>query len=245
MSTNNEVSSLLEGYVDGPVDAVLTAENSLGATQTIEYAPTDSWSYQRVKRVLDLFVSAASLVLAAIPCALIAVVIRITSPGPIFYREERIGRDGRIFRIWKFRSMYSDAALRSRVIHPDHGDTEVEWRMVKHHRDPRITPIGGILRRWSLDEFPQLINVLRGEMSLIGPRPIVMSEVDLYGDLFSYYLSATPGLSGLWQVSGRSDLSYEKRAWLDKQYVETWSLALDFKILLRTIPVVLGRIGAR
>jgi undecaprenyl-phosphate galactose phosphotransferase len=117
--------------------------------------------------------------------------------------------------------------------------------MDKRQPDPRVTLIGRFLRRWSLDEVPQLINVLRGDMSLIGPRPIVKAETYYYKDLLPFYLAATPGLSGLWQVSGRSDLDYDERAKLDASYVRNWSLAADLKIFLRTIPAVLGRVGAR
>jgi undecaprenyl-phosphate galactose phosphotransferase len=123
--------------------------------------------------------------------------------------------------------------------------TVLQWRMCKHLRDPRITAIGSILRRWSLDELPQLINVLRGEMSLIGPRPIVEAETDFYGNHLDSYLSATPGLSGLWQVSGRSDVGYVERVKLDALYVRSWCLMADLRILFRTIPAVLSRIGAR
>ena len=116
--------------------------------------------------------------------------------------------------------------------------------MRKQGRDPRITAVGGFLRRWSMDEIPQLLNVLRGEMSLIGPRPIVEAETRFYGDLLSYYLAATPGLSGAWQVSGRSEIGYNDRARLDALYVSLWSARTDISILLRTVPAVLGRIGA-
>jgi len=116
--------------------------------------------------------------------------------------------------------------------------------MHKHLRDPRITAVGGFLRRWSIDELPQLINVLTGDMSLIGPRPIVEAETVLYGKLISVYMTAIPGLSGLWQVSGRSHIDYDKRAKMDANYVQSWSLSGDFMILLRTIPAVLSRIGA-
>lgn len=117
--------------------------------------------------------------------------------------------------------------------------------MDKRRHDPRVTVIGRFLRRWSLDEVPQIFNVLRGDMSLIGPRPIVKAETYEYKHLLSFYLAATPGLSGLWQVSGRSDLDYVDRAHLDAAYVQNWSLTADLKILLRTIPAVLGRVGAR
>jgi lipopolysaccharide/colanic/teichoic acid biosynthesis glycosyltransferase len=116
--------------------------------------------------------------------------------------------------------------------------------MCKQRRDPRITAVGGFLRRWSLDEIPQLLNVLGGEMSLVGPRPIIETEMVLYGELLTYYLAATPGLSGAWQVSGRSEIDYDERARLDALYVSLWSLKSDIGILLRTLPAVVGRIGA-
>jgi lipopolysaccharide/colanic/teichoic acid biosynthesis glycosyltransferase len=181
----------------------------------------------------------------AIPGLLIAAAIAATSSGPVFYRERRIGRKGQFFRIWKFRSMHKNAAQRARIADSQTGAKVLEWRMHKHLRDPRITGIGGFLRKWSLDELPQLLNVLTGDMSLIGPRPIVESELALYGSLFSVYTSAIPGLSGLWQVSGRSHIDYDKRAKLDAKYVRSWSLAGDLIILFRTIPAVLCRIGAR
>jgi lipopolysaccharide/colanic/teichoic acid biosynthesis glycosyltransferase len=206
--------------------------------------PVDSWRYRYVKRATDVTCSLIMIVLFAIPGLLIATAVFLTSRGPIFYREQRIGRNGRLFRIWKFRSMHRNAAQRARIADAQTGAKVLEWRMHKHLRDPRITSMGGFLRRWSLDELPQLLNVLIGDMSLIGPRPIVQAETALYGKLLSYYLTATPGLSGLWQVSGRSRVNYEKRAKLDAEYVQRWSLRTDLVILLRTVPAVLGRIGA-
>jgi len=206
--------------------------------------PVDSWRYHYVKRGLDVLCALILIAFFAIPGLLIAAVILLTSEGSAFYREVRIGRDGRLFRIWKFRSMFSNAAERARIADSETGAKVREWRMHKHLRDPRITKVGGFLRKWSLDELPQLLNVLTGDMSLIGPRPIVESERELYGDLISVYTTAIPGLSGLWQVSGRSHIDYDKRAKLDAKYVQSWSLGGDFMILLRTIPAVLNRIGA-
>lgn len=140
--------------------------------------------------------------------------------------------------------MYSDAPHRAQIADVSPGVIALEWRMRKDGRDPRITPVGRVLRKWSLDEIPQLINVLRGEMSLIGPRPIVQSESRLYGDLYRYYLEALPGLSGLWQVSGRSGVGYKRRAELDAAYVVAWTLSTDWSIFLRTFSVVLSRSGA-
>ena len=207
-------------------------------------APVDSWRYRYVKRVIDLGCSLLMISLFAVPGLLIACAVAATSAGPVFYRERRIGQNGRLFRIWKFRSMHKNAAERAHIADSQRDTKVLEWRMHKHLRDPRITRVGGFLRKWSLDELPQLLNVLTGDMSLIGPRPIVESEKALYGKLLSVYTTAIPGLSGLWQVSGRSHIDYDKRAKLDAKYVQTWSLGGDLMILLRTIPAVLSRIGA-
>jgi lipopolysaccharide/colanic/teichoic acid biosynthesis glycosyltransferase len=200
----------------------------------------DSWHYRYVKRAVDIVGALLGLAIFLVPGLLIALAILITSPYPVFYCEERIGRYGVPFRIFKFRSMRPHAAHRER---PE--GVVLQWRMDKRRHDPRVTFIGRFLRRWSLDEVPQVFNILRGDMSLIGPRPIVRAETYHYKHLLSFYLAATPGLSGLWQVSGRSDLDYAERSRLDAAYVRNWSLAADFKILLRTIPAVLGRVGAR
>jgi lipopolysaccharide/colanic/teichoic acid biosynthesis glycosyltransferase len=206
--------------------------------------PLDSWRYRYVKRAIDIVLATLMGLLFLIPGILIALCIYLTTPYSVFYSEERIGRRGVPFRIWKFRSMRPHTAVQhSSTLHSE--GTVLQWRIRKHGNDPRITPIGRFLRHWSLDELPQLHNVLRGEMSLVGPRPVIKAETHFYKDLLPYYLAATPGLSGLWQVSGRSDLDYDERAGLDTRYVETWSLRSDLTILLRTIPVVLARVGAR
>jgi lipopolysaccharide/colanic/teichoic acid biosynthesis glycosyltransferase len=207
--------------------------------------PVDSWRYQYVKRAFDMLFALFMILLLMVPGLLIAAAILLTSKGPVFYREERIGRDGHPFCIWKFRSMHRNALQLEQMASAQSREAGLQWRMHKPLRDPRITPIGSFLRRWSLDELPQLFNVLRGEMSLIGPRPIVAAEVDVYGDLVRFYLAASPGLSGLWQVSGRSNIDYPKRAELDAIYVRSWSLRTDLNIFFQTIPAVLGRIGAR
>jgi lipopolysaccharide/colanic/teichoic acid biosynthesis glycosyltransferase len=206
--------------------------------------PVNSWRYAYVKRAFDYMCAAILLVLFAIPGLLIAAAIKLTSQGPVFYREERIGRGGRPFKIWKFRSMCMHPELSGRIKISQSESRTVHRRMCKHLPDPRITAIGRIMRKWSLDELPQLLNVLRGEMSLIGPRPIVEAETVFYKDLFDLYLQAYPGLSGLWQVSGRSNVGYESRAKLDAMYVQFWSLRGDLHILLLTIPAVLNRVGA-
>jgi len=204
-----------------------------------------TWRYQYAKRSLDFLFSAIVIALSLIPGLFIAAAIAINSAGPIFYREERIGKGGRTFRIWKFRSMCQSSEWKEVAPAGINSGQLLRWRIHKSSGDPRITAVGGFLRSWSLDELPQLLNVLSGEMSLVGPRPVVAAELPLYGELEPYYLAATPGLSGLWQVSGRSDVNFKSRAKLDAAYVQSWSLIGDLKILLRTFPAVLNRVGAR
>jgi undecaprenyl-phosphate galactose phosphotransferase len=165
--------------------------------------------------------------------------------GPAIFTHRRIGTGGRRFQCLKFRTMVmnSDSVLQ-RLLSADPA-AAAEWAATQKLRnDPRITPIGHILRKTSLDELPQLINVLRGEMSLVGPRPIVDNEVPRYGDHISYYMEARPGMTGLWQVSGRSETTYEERVRLDVRYVREWSIWQDIAILLKTVLVVIQRRGA-
>ena len=231
---------------------VVTAESdmlalkSLWPVRYLTYASAlDSWRYRYIKRSLDFLCALTMIIAFAIPGLVIAAAIVLTSEGPVFYCEQRIGRNGRLFRIWKFRSMIRNTAQNAPIADAQLGGKLLQWRMNKLRRDPRITTVGSFLRRWSLDEIPQLLNVLRGEMSLVGPRPIVEVETDFYGDLLSYYLAATPGLSGLWQVSGRSHVDYAERAQIDALYVSSWSLQADLAILFRTVPAVLVGTGAR
>jgi exopolysaccharide production protein ExoY len=165
---------------------------------------------------------------------------------PILFGHYRIGRQGRLFRCFKFRTMVRDAQpVLERLLRED-PVARAQWeREQKLDDDPRITPVGRFLRRTSLDELPQLINVLRGEMALVGPRPITVPELQRYGVVRWHYLDVLPGMTGLWQVSGRNDVSYEERVRLDRHYVEQRTVLTDAAILLRTVKVVLGRDGAR
>ena len=194
-----------------------------------------------VKRALDVTLAAIMLTVGLPLAALIALAIRFNSPGPIFYAQTRIGRNGQPFRIYKFRSMIADADAQLGKM----ADlNEASGPLFKMRDDPRRTPIGRIMRRFSVDELPNLINVLRGEMSLVGPRPNKPEEVAQYKDWHQKRLSVSPGMTGLWQVSGRSDLTFDEMVLLDIYYAENWSLTLDLGILLRTIPKVLGGEGA-
>lgn len=198
-----------------------------------------------LKRLVDIVVASA-LLLATLPLFLfIALAIVLETRGTVFFGHTRIGKGGRRFRLLKFRSMVTDAdavLARHFEAHPDH---RAEW--LDRHKlkdDPRVTRVGRILRRFTLDELPQLINVLRGDMSMVGPRPIVEEEVPKYGDVYPMYLRVLPGLTGLWQVSDRSQTSYRQRTQLDLKYIQTRTLGMDLLILLKTVRVVLFGHGA-
>jgi lipopolysaccharide/colanic/teichoic acid biosynthesis glycosyltransferase len=171
----------------------------------------------------------------------IALAIKLDSPGSVFYAQERVGKDGARFRMWKFRSMRKDA---DKLLEELRAKNEASGPLFKMKHDPRVTAIGRFLRRSSLDELPQLFNVLLGEMSLVGPRPPVPSEVAQYEDWQHGRLRAVPGMTGLWQVSGRSDVPFHDMVRLDLHYIRNWSLWLDLEIILRTLPAVIGNRGA-
>jgi lipopolysaccharide/colanic/teichoic acid biosynthesis glycosyltransferase len=173
--------------------------------------------------------------------AMIAVAVKLDSPGPVLYSQSRVGRNGKEFRCFKFRSMVDGAEQLQQQLDELNESTGPLFKM---RDDPRCTRVGRWLRRLSLDELPQMINVFRGEMSLIGPRPNLPSEVAHYQEWHKKRLSVSPGITGLWQVSGRSDLTFDEMVLLDIYYVENWSLGLDLSILLRSIPAVLGARGA-
>ncbi|HVS32858.1 MAG TPA: sugar transferase [Thermoanaerobaculia bacterium] len=193
------------------------------------------------KRLLDVSVSMLLLLLAAPIILFAALAIRLSSPGSVFFKQERIGLNGRIFTLYKFRTMIADAHQRRAEL--NHLN-EMTGPVFKSKVDPRVTPVGRFLRRFSLDELPQLWNVLRGDMSLVGPRPPIPEEVEAYHRWHRRRLSMKPGLTCLWQVSGRNNVDFERWMKLDLQYIDNWSPSLDFKILLRTIPAVLSGRGA-
>ena len=177
--------------------------------------------------------------------AVIALLIKIISPGPVFYQHKRIGLDGKEIWIWKFRTMTHNSEFALQQHLKEDPALQMEWEInFKLKRDPRVTAIGRFLRRTSLDELPQIWNVLRGEMSLIGPRPIVKEEIALYGDEFEIYKQVLPGITGLWQISGRNDLPYHDRVKLDVYYIQNWSIWLDIHILMHTILSTLQARGA-
>ncbi|HEX8771025.1 MAG TPA: sugar transferase, partial [Acidimicrobiales bacterium] len=194
-----------------------------------------------VKRTLDLVAATVFLILAAPMMAVIAVVVRLDSKGPSLFRQKRVGKDGRLYVIYKFRSMVTDAEEHLDDLQDANGADGVLFKL---HHDPRVTRVGGALRRLGLDELPQLFNVLKGEMSIVGPRPALPKETARYTDEVSARLRVKPGLTGLWQVNGRHDLEFEEYVRYDLFYVQNWSLALDLYVILKTLPALLRRQGA-
>lgn len=196
-------------------------------------------------RALDVVGSLILLVVVAPLLVFVSLLIYVSNPGPVFFSHARIGRGGQIFRCFKFRSMVTDAQARLNELLLCDPEAAAEWeRDHKLKKDPRITPIGAFLRKSSLDELPQLLNVLRGEMSLVGPRPIVRAEIAKYGRYFRDYCEVRPGITGLWQISGRNDIPYRRRVALDVAYIKSYSLALNIWILLMTVPSVLKLRGS-
>jgi len=197
------------------------------------------------KRALDLAMCLIGSLVATPVVLAICALIRLTSPGPALYSQQRIGQGGHAIRVWKFRTMVRDADTVLANHLAAHPDLRAEWEASHKLRDdPRITAIGAWLRRTSLDELPQVWNVLRGDMSLVGPRPIITAEIPKYREQYAYYLRVHPGITGLWQVSGRSDTTYDERVQFDTYYVQNWSVWLDLVILARTVLVVLFGKGA-
>ena len=194
-----------------------------------------------VKNLIDRTAGAGMLLVAAPVILGFALAVRLTSPGGSFYSQERVGRHGELFRMWKLRSMYQDADARRAALLQDN---ECDGIIFKQKNDPRITPVGRFIRRYSIDELPQLWNVVRGDMSLIGPRPALPEEVAQYDDLVARRLLVTPGLTGLWQVSGRSNLSWDRTVELDLRYVDNRTLTMDAKIMAATGRAVFGASGA-
>jgi len=206
-----------------------------------EFVIRDGAPYRIAKRVFDLAVAAAALVLLIPIIPLIAVMIKLDTPGPVFYRQQRVGRRGRVFDFYKFRSMFADADERKKEVE---ALNEQDGPVFKVRSDPRVTSVGRFLRRSSLDEIPQIFNVVKGQMSIVGPRPPLPSEVLRYQPWHRKRLEVTPGITCLWQISGRSHVSFNEWMRLDMEYIKQRSLRTDLLILLKTIPAVIARKGA-
>lgn len=196
-----------------------------------------------IKRLIDIAGSLVGIILTCIITPFVALAIKIDSPGPVFFSQTRIGKNGRRFKIWKFRSMYIDAEERKKELE---AQNEIKGLMFKMEHDPRITKVGNFIRKTSIDETPQFFNIFLGDMSLVGTRPPTEDEFEKYNGYYRRRMSITPGLTGMWQVSGRSDIQdFEEIVKLDLEYIDNWSLALDIKILFMTVFTVLARKGSK
>ena len=198
-----------------------------------------------IRRVVEVGLALLALVILSPFLALVSVLIKLDSPGPVLYEQRRVGLGGRLFKIFKFRTMVDDAD--QTLVEYLEGDAahRLSWdQYQKLWHDPRLTRFGRMLRRFSIDEIPQLWNVLKGDMSLVGPRPFFPEQLEAYGEAYAYYIQVRPGLTGLWQVNGRNHTSFAERAWWDAYYVSHWSIKMDLAILLKTVWVVLSGKGA-
>ncbi len=208
-------------------------------------ATSDSAIADVVRRAFDICFAVTLLVLVFPFLVVLSIALQIDSPGRLFFVQQRIGLNGKPFYCFKFRTMSEDAELLLAKLLETSAAARLEWESDhKLRNDPRVSRLGRIVRKLSLDELPQLVNILIGDMSVVGPRPIVHAEIPRYGRFFSDYCQVKPGLTGLWQVSGRNDVSYDERVQLDCEYRRNRTLAYDFSILLRTVPAVLGAKGS-
>jgi len=236
-------------YSEQKVIPLYATDVARGASPAMPVAD-ESRAALMAKRIFDVVFTMAVAILGLPFYLLIAALIKLTSEGPVLFVQERVGQDGHVFRFYKFRTMVVDNSdhqhrsfaedfIKGRLMNAEEGDHPV----FKMQNDPRVTAIGRLLRKTSLDELPQFINVLRGEMTLVGPRPPLSYELAHYKEWHRGRLAVKPGLTGLWQVSGRSTVPFDEMVMLDLYYIENWSLALDMKIILRTVPVMLFGLG--
>lgn len=216
--------------------------NTSSKTMEISYKEKSSIFYNFIKRVADVVLSLVAIVLFSPIFLIVALVIRIDSKGKVVFGHERIGKDMNKFKVYKFRTMYENS---NEIFNNFSEEQKREYYInFKLDNDPRITRVGSFLRKTSLDELPQLINILKGDMSIVGPRPIVEKEIEKYGGYAEEVFSVLPGLTGYWQANGRSDTTYEQRVQMDMYYINNRSLLLDFKIILKTFISVIKKEGA-
>ena len=245
----------MQAEYQSPESRVAAIEDSYSYTEAVSRQvsrshranriPSELFRYRVIKRCADVFLVLLSVPLTLLVLGIVAVMVTLSSPGPILYSHRRIRKNGAFFSMWKFRTMCVDSAEVLEEYLARNPKARTEWNEThKLRNDPRITPIGLFLRRYSLDELPQLWNVLAGQMSLVGPRPIVEGEIEKYGEVFDLYTKVRPGVTGLWQVSGRNNTSYQERIEYDEYYLKNWSVWLDVYILGRTIKAVLLAEGA-
>ncbi len=225
--------------------ALTAAQQTLATIQARPHISRDKGLVDQTHLRFNQFAAAILLLLLSPIMLVVAIFIAKKDGAPILFGHYRVGHKGKLFRCLKFRSMYINSEQMLSDLLASNPEARAEWdRDQKLSNDPRITPIGHFLRKTSLDELPQLFNVLRGEMSLVGPRPITVGELTRYGRVRWHYVSVRPGMTGLWQVSGRNNTTYQERVALDEQYIDSQSILGDLKILLKTVKVVIARDGA-
>ncbi|MFQ5511638.1 MAG: sugar transferase [Candidatus Krumholzibacteriia bacterium] len=229
----------VRGDAGGRSQRLLDPAVGVGTMPRVEIR--ESIAYDVGKRIFDLALGLLILLLLVPIIPLIAIMIKLDTPGPVFFRQERVGKNGRVFRFYKFRSMHREAERRRREVE---SLNEQEGPIFKARSDPRVTVVGRFLRRSSLDEIPQIFNVLRGEMSIVGPRPHLPAEVERYQPWHRKRLEVMPGITCLWQISGRSHVSFNEWMRLDIEYLRLRSLRTDLVIFLKTVPAVIARKGA-
>ena len=199
-------------------------------------------NYMRVKRVFDLVISTIGLIILSPIFLILAIIVKLDSKGPVFFAHTRYGKNGKKFKMYKFRTMYENA---QDMINDFTPEQMKEWKEnFKLQDDPRITKVGKFLRKTSLDELPQIVNIIKGDLSIIGPRPVIEEELEKYGENKEKFLSVTPGLTGYWQANGRSSTTYEQRMEMELYYIDHISPKLDFKIFFKTIESVIKKEGA-
>jgi lipopolysaccharide/colanic/teichoic acid biosynthesis glycosyltransferase len=211
--------------------------------KSIDNEAQNKFMYNIVKRLIDILGSIAGIIVLSPFLIVIAILVRLDSKGPVLFSHKRLGLGGKIIKVYKFRTMVSDAEELLKRLTPE--QKEEYEKNFKLENDPRITKLGRFLRESSIDELPQLLNVLKGEMTAVGPRPIVPTELQKYGEYADKLLSVKPGLTGSWQTSGRSDTTYEERVQLDMEYIDTRTIWMDVKIAFKTVGVVFKKSGAR
>jgi len=197
--------------------------------------------YLPIKRVMDVVLSAIGLVLLAPLFLLVGLAVKLDSPGPVFFGQERVGKNGKRFKIHKFRTMKQGSEDLSKWLSPE--EMEAYQKDFKLEKDPRVTRLGNFLRKTSLDELPQLFNILKGDISIVGPRPVVDKELEKYGHRRDMFLSVKPGLTGHWQVNGRNSITYEDRINMEMHYISEFSLSFDIRVILLTFPAVVRKTG--
>lgn len=246
----DEIDYAVSGYNLKNVDATLNLDTSIKALVLVKTEKSFLEElylkfYLCLKRIFDIVASLCALILLSPVFLIIAVAIKVDSKGSVFYKHKRVGKDGKHIYLYKFRSMYIDSKERLEKLLKD-PKIKKEWEAnYKLNNDPRITQVGEILRKTSLDELPQLLNILNGDMSIVGPRPVIDEELQKYGYNKSKFLSAIPGLTGFWAANGRSNTTYDERMKMELFYVDNRCISLDIKIIFQTVISVLKRKGAK